>query len=739
MTDRPPAPIDDVPLSSLEGTSSEARPVRQVPSSLLPPPESLRDVASALAFELASPSTPPSSSLRSIAPPPASLRSLPPLPAIEPILDLAADARSAGDWERALEAYKKALFILDASDLAARASLYASVAEVKLAQGKTREAETNFEKALAANPDHLRSIEGLVTLAEAAREWERVATYRRKRAFVLDDPDERVLELRRLADVLDGELGDRKGALAALERARDERPDDAATLRKLHEVLVREQAWAKAIEVLDALAKVVDRPRDRGGFRFAQAEIALGRLREEPRAIAFLELALDEDPQHDRALAALVRLRTTREEWAELAATYEKQIDRLAGLGDPERAWEHCKKLAMVRRDRLLDGPGALDAFRGAVELRADDVESRAALAELLAAKGDRAQAVRELEIVATHAPTRAQTYRRLFDFHVRAQRTDRAWLVATCLEELSAGDVSHDLVVAQYRPDGPIRPTTALAEAWWDECLRAPGADPLARELLRVVSRAAVELRRKELAGNKSAVVLDPAQKLERTSTASIVRTFAWASRVLGIPAPDLYTSDAAEGIAAVPSAVAATVIGPDVRSGMSVQELAFYAGRHLTYYQPGHDVLVHYPTFADLSALVIGAMRVVIPGLSLPVPSSTGVVDLGARLSADEKRALEDVVRRIDERGGTLDLFAWMRHVELTASRVGLLLAGDLRTALRIVKRETSRKIADLTTDQKRGDLLAFAASEGYATLRERMGVSILPEISVPSSSSR
>ena len=44
-----------------------------------------------------------------------------------------------------------------------------------------------------------------------------------------------------------------------------------------------------------------------------------------------------------------------------------------------------------------------------------------------------------------------------------RAQRTDRAWLGATCLEELGASDVAQDLVIEQYRPDGPIRPRTAM------------------------------------------------------------------------------------------------------------------------------------------------------------------------------------------------------------------------------------------------------------------------------------
>ena len=410
---------------------------------------------------------------------------------------------------------------------------------------------------------------------------------------------------------------------------------------------------------------------------------------------------------------------------------YERLVDRYAGSGDAHRAWEVCRRLGTLRRDRLVDGPGAIDALTAAVRLRPDDVESRAALAELHANKGDRARAVRELEDAAEVAPFRAQTYRRLFDLHQRAQRPDRAWLVATCLEELGAAGVDHDLVVEQFRSDGPIRPTTALDRAWWAECLEARGCDPIVKDILHAVGDAAIAIRLEELAARKLLQVLDPAAKLERGSTASVARTFAWASRALGIDLPDLYTVDVVPtDIAAVPAAEKATAIGPRVRSGMSVRELAFLGGRHLTYYLPEHYPLVFYPTLADVSTLVLSAVKLVIPSVSVPPLSeeSALVRDLGARLRPEQRALLEDAIARLDERGGTMDLLAFIRGVELTAHRAGLLLAGDLRTALRLVKDE-QRSVGDLGIEAKRGDLVAFTASDAYGRLREKMGVAILP----------
>jgi len=652
------------------------------------------------------------------------------MPAIEPILEQAADLRSLRDWDGALEAYKKALFLVDTADTTSQASLYAYVAEVKLAQDKKREAETNFEKALAVSPKHLRSIDSLIMLATDAKEWSRVATFRKKRAAVLDDDDERAAELCRLADLLEQECGDAQKAVEALVGSEAALAGDTRVLTRLERLFTSLRQWPKLIALLDQLYRAATEPATRGAYRFAQADVVLGRLREEPRGLAFLELALDEDPQNDRALSALIAVRTRREEWAELAAVYERLIDRFAGLGDRERAWEVCRKLGVLRRDRLLDGPGAIEALRGAVEVRPDDVESRAALAELYAAKGDRTVAVSELETVAAYAPMRAQTYRRLHELHSRAQRPDRAWLAATCLEELGAADVSHELVIEQFRPDGPIRPTTALEDGWWDECLRAPGADPIVCDILRAVSETAIALRLEELAATKKLPTLDPSTKQDKASTASVVRTFVWAARALGIESPDLYLlDDVPSGIAAVPAHAPGTALGPQVRSGMTVQQLAFLTGRHLTYYRPEHYALVFFPTLADVSSLVLASVRLVIPGITVPPPAdgeSKVAANLASRLPDDKKTAVEDAVARLDARGGRLDLLAWIRHVELTASRAGLLLAGDLRVPMRLMKEE-SRAIGELSAETKRGDLLAFCASDAYGKLRERMGVAI------------
>jgi tetratricopeptide (TPR) repeat protein len=656
----------------------------------------------------------------------ASTPSIPPMPAAAPLLAEAADLRRSGDWDGAIEAYEHVLEGDDASEAAAQASVFASIGEVKSAQGKPHEAAAWFERALAASPGHLRSIDGIAALANGEDDWRRVVELRRSRVAALRDPTERANELRAVAGLLEQRLGDLQGAADALESANLCCRGDAGILARLRDLYEKLEDWPGFHGMVDALCRLESGGRQRGHYRFLQGDVALRREGNEPRALAFLELALDDDPQHDLALSTLSTLRAKREEWQALAQVHERLGPRLAGLEDAARAWEVVRRLAVLRRDRLGDAAGSREAFRTALALRPDDLESRAALADLLVSI-DEGAAEAELDAVSARAPLRVETYQRLFDLHAARGRSDGAWLAATCLEELGATTFAHDAAIDRSRTYAPIRPRKAVDPAWWDELLRAPGADSIVCEILRIVGDAAIQIRLESIERR----ALDAARKQDEHTTVSVVRTFHWASRTLGIEAPELYVMDAVpSGIAALQTKMPSTALGPQVTAGMSVQQLAFLVGRHLTYYRPEHYALVFFPTLAELSSLVLAAMRVVIPAIpALPRPDRGPALDvaLGARLGKEARASLAHVVARLDARGGTMDLLAWIRHVELTAARAGLLLAGDLRVAMRLLKSE-SRAIGELPIDAKRGDLLAFTASRAAWELRERMGIGLV-----------
>jgi tetratricopeptide (TPR) repeat protein len=633
----------------------------------------------------------------------------------------AARARSA--FEEALEAYKKALMITTEDAELERVSIYNGIAETKRAQGKPREAESYYEKALGLMPGYKPALVALVDIATAEKDFRRVAQLRKRLVEAAIDDDARVTELKALAEVQRVELKDTRAAIDSLERLRDLRQGDIDALRTLRQLYENIHRWPKVVDVLGAICTETDDPRERGLLRFAQADIALGRLRDEARGLGFLEAALEEDPTHEKALVALVAVRTRLGQWPELERVYARLIDRHAERGDAERAFDLCKRLGMLRRDKLGDGPGAVDAFTGAVKLHPNDADTRGALAELLIAKGDVPAAIAQLEETAAVAPTRAQTWRRLFEIQAKRGNHDRAFLAALALEELGAADMDHQLLIDQLRPEGALRPVAALDDSAWDVRLRAHGHDPILEAMMRAIAPAAIKAKVDELAQTRKLVEIDPRFKQDKTSTVTIVRAFVWASTVLGITTPDIYVLDNVPGgIAAVQLSVPSTAVGPEVVRDRSLADLLFLVARHLAYYRPEHYPLVFYPTLPELTTLFFAAIKLALPDMAIPGTDSVAKLRkrLAAHITPEERAELALAGKQFDEAGGRVDLGVWIKSVELTANRAGLVLSGDFHAAIERIKTE-KRGIADVTSEERRLDLVGYLASSGHADLRK------------------
>ena len=508
-----------------------------------------------------------------------------------------------------------------------------------------------------ASSDSGLSIHSLIAEATEMRDWPRALELRRQRLHELASPRQKSRELVAIARILQAEFGDADGAIEALEMARALAPRPVNVLQALRRGYEKLGRWGQALEVTGALAELTESAVERASLHVTCARIALERLADRERAIAYFDAASVDDPSNAEAQAALAQLRPPAQEPD--AGAREDEADRLFAEG-------------------------------------ADDA------------------ALIELEAAAAREPTRVSLYEKAFASHRRSGQTDAALLAALALEELDAADVDHQILIDQFRTVGPVRVRSSLDESAW-AALCAPGSDAVLTALFAAVENAAIAARVEELRDQRRLVALDPAERLSEASTASIVRSFQWAARVLSVGCPNLYLrDDAAGGIAAIHAREPSTGLGPSVLSGPSAKELAFLAGRHLTFYRPGHQVLLYYPGRDELTTLLLAAAQVALPKAAA-ASNDASVVALRTRIArhieTDERAALKKAVRDLDARGGQAALGAWMCSVELTAGRVGLLLSGDLAAATGILRTET-RDVANVP--------LADAAGRPHRVLR-------------------
>lgn len=410
----------------------------------------------------------------------------------------------------------------------------------------------------------------------------------------------------------------------------------------------------------------------------------------------------------DTTIDGLVAQAMQAHDWPRVV---ELRLDRAETLATSAPRAQELTGIARILRVELGDTDGAIDVLERARELDPKRANVLEALRDAYEASG-------------RAAPIDPAEYANAFAVHRRAGHADAALLDAMLLEELGVAEPEHLAVVEEARSVGPMQVLRPLDAGAWD-ALRAPGFDEALGALLAAVQGAAVAAHLEQPKSKRRPSSLDSATRLGAESTVSAVRTLHWAARVVGVECPDLYagTEDTGEAVALVPGEPPAIALAPRVLSGTSAKQLAFLAGRAMTWYRPEYRCLLYYPALEDLRELVAATLEIAGIEESSSVPPTPSIDEvrrvLSRHLGDDGRAAIAEAATRLASRGGEVGLQHWLRSAVLTAARAGLLLCGELKTAV-VATRSQSSLPGHPSAERVTSDLVAFCASRGHAALR-------------------
>jgi hypothetical protein len=304
----------------------------------------------------------------------------------------------------------------------------------------------------------------------------------------------------------------------------------------------------------------------------------------------------------------------------------------------------------------------------------------------------------------------------------------DRRWLVAQTLVYLDAADAGERDTHARGLLQGLIKPASSVSPEGW-RLLFHPDEELLTGQIFGVIVTAVLLGRVSTLRRDKALPTLDPAQKQDpATSTLAAVRCFSWAGAVLGVSAPVLYANpESASLVEMVPGLPPVTRIGQPALSGRTPYELAFIAGRHLSWYRAEHFIRLLVPSIVDLENLFLAALSIA----NADIPMGPDVKRRVAPLARAIEPVLEPVAidrlrghfLRFIEEGGRTNLQRWATAAERTSARAGMLLANDLSAARAVFEIENRE-----SADEKMDDLLVYTTSDRYAKLRRQMGLGVV-----------
>jgi hypothetical protein len=394
-------------------------------------------------------------------------------------------------------------------------------------------------------------------------------------------------------------------------------------------------------------------------------------------------------------------------------------VESFAREGMAREAGGVCRRLALLRRDVLMDVAGAVDAFRGAIRCIPSQIDNHRDLAELLGVGVDASLAETCLdESLAAIGPDVDLLVRRRSTLaRIDAERATLAGAFAVAF-----GDTRFSPDAEAILAHAPLRPSRTLGE----EDLAAIRHEAMTRDvstIFRIVEVAALALRAEE----KRLAPLDPATMLDPSSTVTIVRTVTWAAQILGLPpVPVHHVETTRHDLIAHPGPPACVVVGPRATTGRSLVELSFLAARHLAYYLPGHRVSLQFVSVDELAMLFWAALLAVRDEVPPALREATATMrwrdGLRARLSSTEHAELAAAVAHFESSGGRVDLAAWVRGLELTANRLGLLLSGDPSRVVAMVRQE-DRRVGGIEAHARLTDLARWGASDVHARLRREL----------------
>jgi hypothetical protein len=329
-------------------------------------------------------------------------------------------------------------------------------------------------------------------------------------------------------------------------------------------------------------------------------------------------------------------------------------------------------------------------------------------------------------------SPYKADGYKLLRKLFTDAKRPDAAWCLCQALSVMNLAAPDEERFYKKHRADGAAPAQATLSDDEWST-LAHPDLDPLVTRLFALVEPSIVRARTEPLdkLGYDVRYAIDT-----QLHPYPISQMLHYALAVLGLTPPLVFQNTNEKvpektGLGFLHAKTPGIVLGRAAFDPeLATQAMAFMAGRHLSYFRPGHYVRHVVPTGTGLKAWLFAAIRLCVPQFPVATELVGPVQDAQEILSADftgaAKEMLASVVGKLIQAGNAVDLKKWVAGVDSTADRAGLLLAHDLGAACEAIKNRLAPDDPATARDRAK-ELVLFSVSEPYFDLRAKLQIAI------------
>ncbi len=638
------------------------------------------------------------------------------------------------EWEQASKVLQNLqLHHEEELDRQSRAQVYHRLGAIRQELNDLRKAGEYFDRALELDQHHKETLERRVEVAEARHEHERVVEFTRWLLETEEDPQVRFAKLSRLGDLLSQELSRPQEAVGAYVEALDIEPNSVVVLRKLLDLYTKTRQWHEAVGILMRIIEQEDQAARIAKYYYTAAVIYRDKIEDPMQAVELFDKALDADTSSMlKAFEAIDRILTKLKSWRELARAYRRMLHRIKQQDDDRM--EHIKvqlwqNLGEVYRTRMGDFETAIEAYKIAVGLDESNEDLRVILADLYERTGENPQGVIEQhrELIKINR-FRVESYRKLFTNYIETKKYDRAWCMAGALSFLESATEREEKFYRKYLGAGVPKASANFNQETFKK-LYHTDQDVVITYIMSILGQG---LRPNySISSIKDWGVHKRKDKVAKDDESVARNVYNYVTQTINLlPPPRLYLKgDQAMGMRNANCDPPTVLMGGDVRQKTNEREVTFVTAKALTWMLPQHYMgSIGQPT-EFLKLYVMALIDITDPSRGLSqhfgeqeMAAKQQIMEMPGPLQVQAQKAM----KRFMETGKNPNLSQWLKSVEHTAIRAGLLLCGDIHTAAACIKSDMV-PIGKASMKEKIREMVLFSISEEYFELREELGLAI------------
>jgi tetratricopeptide (TPR) repeat protein len=383
----------------------------------------------------------------------------------------------AGRWRELIELYGRAVDGARSEDIAITYLFkIGNIYEDTLRD--LRAAADTYKRILARKAEHLGAVHSLQRAAEAAGMWNELVDALDREVQLTPQSEQSLMLQHRAAEVAAERLEDLDGAIARFRHILKRNARHAPALASLGRIYKRLERHSDLLDVFERQLDAASPGPGRVALLLELGEMCEGRLGDAGRAIAYYRQALEADPHHAVARAAVKRLLRESGDNQQLAAVLRAEVDAAPTPQDVARA---ALLLGEVYEIHLKQFDKAIASYRRAMDAQPGYRPAIDALVRVYGAQGAWKELADTLEFASqAMVDPRAGIDARIRAASIRAERLGQTREATERLERLlaeNAADITTLLLLENLYVDTDNRARLADVLAFESQLLMSHGA----------------------------------------------------------------------------------------------------------------------------------------------------------------------------------------------------------------------------------------------------------------------